>query len=228
MCVCVCVLGCIQDHGWADGKGPSPLEDPRIQDGLALEKGPLNTRSHTSIPMMCPPGTTRSWFPLARYTSQAFNRPLVRLHRENAGRLKDWTDVTYLKEEVADRLMDKFLDIKKELPNILELGASPLYQHVEKNNPGFIRSYTMTDLAQGMLARIEEGAQLPLRKVVLEEEEALCTQFQDSTFDAVVSNLYLHWVNDLPGTLRQIERILVPDGVFLAAVLGGDTLYELR
>jgi SAM-dependent methyltransferase len=44
----------------------------------------------------------------------------------------------------------------------------------------------------------------------------------------VVSSLALHWVNDLPGALIQIRRALMPDGLFLAAVLGGDTLTELR
>jgi NADH dehydrogenase [ubiquinone] 1 alpha subcomplex assembly factor 5 len=43
-----------------------------------------------------------------------------------------------------------------------------------------------------------------------------------------MSNLSLHWVNDLPGTLKSCREALRPDGVFLAAVLGGATLQELR
>jgi SAM-dependent methyltransferase len=43
-----------------------------------------------------------------------------------------------------------------------------------------------------------------------------------------VSALALHWVNDLPGTLLQIRRVLKPDGLFLATMPGGDTLTELR
>lgn len=38
----------------------------------------------------------------------------------------------------------------------------------------------------------------------------------------------LHWINDLPGLLRQVNRILKPDAPFIAAMLGGDTLFELR
>jgi hypothetical protein len=38
----------------------------------------------------------------------------------------------------------------------------------------------------------------------------------------------LQFVNDLPGTLVQIRRALKPDGLFLAALIGGDTLTELR
>jgi len=43
-----------------------------------------------------------------------------------------------------------------------------------------------------------------------------------------VSNLVLHWTNDLPGALLQIRRTLRPDGLFLAAMLGEGTLAELR
>jgi len=50
----------------------------------------------------------------------------------------------------------------------------------------------------------------------------------DGTLDLVVSALALQFVNDLPGTLVQIRRALKPDGLFVAALLGGDTLTELR
>ena len=47
-------------------------------------------------------------------------------------------------------------------------------------------------------------------------------------YDLVVSTLALHWVNDLPGVLVQIRRALKPDGMFLGALFGGETLRELR
>lgn len=49
-----------------------------------------------------------------------------------------------------------------------------------------------------------------------------------ASFDLVVSALALQFVNDLPGVLAQIRRALKPDGLFLAAMIGGDTLTELR
>src|SRR6266478_6273755 len=58
------------------------------------------------------------------------------------------------------------------------------------------------------------------------DEEAL--PFRDASLDLVVSALTLQFVNDLPGTLVQIRRALRPDGLFLAAMIGGDTLSELR
>ena len=52
--------------------------------------------------------------------------------------------------------------------------------------------------------------------------------FADESFDLITSILSLHAVNDLPGTLIQIRRLLKPDGLFMAALFGGDTLKELR
>ena len=61
---------------------------------------------------------------------------------------------------------------------------------------------------------------------VAADEEAL--PFRDASLDLVVSALALQFVNDLPGTLVQIRRALKPDGLFLAALIGGESLNELR
>ncbi|MEA2874360.1 MAG: hypothetical protein QOH67_4338, partial [Hyphomicrobiales bacterium] len=58
------------------------------------------------------------------------------------------------------------------------------------------------------------------------EEEAL--SLQPESLDLVVSALAFQFVNDLPGVLAQIRRALRPDGLLLAAMIGGDTLTELR
>jgi SAM-dependent methyltransferase len=58
------------------------------------------------------------------------------------------------------------------------------------------------------------------------DEEVL--PFRDRSLDLVVSGLALQHVNDLPGVLAQIRRALKPDGLLLAALLGGGTLAELR
>jgi SAM-dependent methyltransferase len=61
---------------------------------------------------------------------------------------------------------------------------------------------------------------------VAADEEAL--PFRDASVDLVVSALALQFVNDLPGTLIQIRRALRPDGLLLAALTGGESLFELR
>jgi SAM-dependent methyltransferase len=52
--------------------------------------------------------------------------------------------------------------------------------------------------------------------------------FADGSFDLVTGILSLHAVNDLPGSLAQIRRVLKPDGLFIGAMFGGETLKELR
>ena len=64
------------------------------------------------------------------------------------------------------------------------------------------------------------------RRRSIADEEAL--PFADGSLDLVVSALALQFVNDLPGTLIQIRRALKPDGLLLAAMIGGDSLSELR
>lgn len=70
------------------------------------------------------------------------------------------------------------------------------------------------------------AAVIPGRSVI--DEENLLSHIDENSQDCIVSNLGLHWINDLPGVLKQIQRALKPDGVFLGAMLGGDTLFELR
>jgi SAM-dependent methyltransferase len=74
-----------------------------------------------------------------------------------------------------------------------------------------------------------EGLSLPglgIKHVDIAGEEAL--PLAPASLDLAVSALALQFVNDLPGVLAQIRRALKPDGLLLAALIGGDTLTELR
>lgn len=68
--------------------------------------------------------------------------------------------------------------------------------------------------------------QLSITRQVLDDEETL--PFAPGSFDLVLSSLSLHWINDLPGVLTQINHVLKPDCPFMGAMLGGDSLFELR
>ena len=68
--------------------------------------------------------------------------------------------------------------------------------------------------------------QLVLTRHVLADEETL--PFDPASFDMVLSSMSLHWINDLPGLLAQINSVLKPDCPFIGAMLGGDSLFELR
>ena len=70
------------------------------------------------------------------------------------------------------------------------------------------------------------NAEIDLTREVLQNEELL--PYAANTFDAVLSSLALHWINDLPSIFAQVNHVLKPDAPLLAAMLGGDTLFELR
>lgn len=74
-------------------------------------------------------------------------------------------------------------------------------------------------------ASTPEDTTIGCRKMVVDEE---ALPFEPESFDIVMSSLSLHWVNQLPSTFSQIIKSLRPDGVFIAALFGGETLFELR
>jgi SAM-dependent methyltransferase len=67
-----------------------------------------------------------------------------------------------------------------------------------------------------------------LTAVELPQIDSASLHLAPESIDLVVSLLALQFVNDLPGVLAQLRRALKPDGLLLAAMIGGDTLTELR
>ncbi|XP_066987438.1 arginine-hydroxylase NDUFAF5, mitochondrial-like [Macrobrachium rosenbergii] len=154
-----------------------------------------------------------------------FDRHTKLLQRERAARNPDVAVYDYLKEEVGYRLSDRILDIKRELKVGLDLGTGR--GHVAKNIiHGTLEYLYMSDMSPAMVESAQPPEDVAFKKMVFDEEETF--PFDTESLDLVISNLNLHWVNNLPGCMREINRVLKKDGVFLASVFGGDTLYELR
>ena len=148
-----------------------------------------------------------------------FDRALVRRRRTRAA--SGYDGFGFLEETVAERLAERLEDIRRRFPLAVELGARSGALGRILRASGRVDTLVQTDLAP-VWARAR-GADGPAAAV---DEEAL--PFADASLDAVFGALSLHWVNDLPGALSQIRRALRPDGLLLAAMLGGDTLVELR
>ena len=146
-----------------------------------------------------------------------FDRRAVRHHRDRAAPTMDGHD--FLFGEVAERLADRLADINRRFPLAVDLGGHGGVLRRTDALGDRIDMLIETDLSPALAARSNGPA-------LAADEEAL--PFGDARLDLVLSNLSLHWVNDLPGTLVQVRRALRPDGLFLAAILGGDTLIELR
>jgi SAM-dependent methyltransferase len=143
-----------------------------------------------------------------------FDRALLRSRRRRAAALGP---ATFLLDRVAGDLAERLATVLRRFELAVDLGT-----------PG--------DAVRTALARLESVGKIVAADVmpdatrgeivVAADEEAL--PFGDATLDLVVSALALQFVNDLPGVLVQIRRALKPDGLLLAALLGGETLTELR
>lgn len=142
-------------------------------------------------------------------------------------RVENSRTVDYLRNEVADRLIERILDIKRKFNTVLDLGSGP--GHFAKLlETETTQKVVMFDSSRNLLYRDpDEEFEVEVERIVGDEENLLAVIPRNSQ-EAVVSCLSLHWVNDLPGALTQIREALVPDGVFLGAMFGGDTLFELR
>ena len=129
-----------------------------------------------------------------------FDRALLRVRMDRARR---GGPATFLFDRVTEDMADRLAAVRRDFSRIAEVGDA-----CELPNK------SLTDRFQS-IARID-----------FDESETL--RLEPGSLDLIVSALALQFVNDLPGVLAQIRRALKPDGLLLAAMIGGDTLTELR
>lgn len=148
-----------------------------------------------------------------------FDRRLVRTHRNRAAAAVDHHD--FLHRHVADGIVDRLDDVLRRFPIAIDLGTfnGALADQIARRDG--TKMVVRCDLSPRM-AQLAHAKGLALAA----DEEAL--PFSEAAADLVVSGMALHWTNDLPGALVQINRTLRPDGLFLGALLGGESLTELR
>lgn len=161
---------------------------------------------------------------------QIFDRNAKRLQKDRAA-IRDAgarnRTVDYIREEVAERMMERFMDIKRKFDTVVDLGSGP--GHFSKLlETDKVKKSIMIDSSGRLLNRDPDSEfEVEVERIVGDEENLL-TIIDRNSQEAVLSCLSLHWVNDLPGILVQIQEALQPDGLFLAAMFGGETLFELR
>lgn len=147
-----------------------------------------------------------------------FDRALIRRRRRRAAALGA---ATFLLDRAAADLGDRLAAVLRRFDLTVDLGT-----------PGTAVGEALARLGSvGTIISVRPPGVAPEagsagREVIVADEEAL--PFRDGALDLVVSALALQFVNDLPGTLIQIRRALKPDGLFVAALVGGETLTELR
>jgi SAM-dependent methyltransferase len=143
-----------------------------------------------------------------------FDRALLAQRRRRAAALGP---VTFLIDRVAEDLAERLAAVRRTFALAIDL-ATP--------TDAVRRAIRAGGAIGTIVAAVAEPPADRAGPTVVADEERL--PFRDSSLDLVVSGLALQFVNDLPGALVQIRRALKPDGLFLAALVGGDTLTELR
>jgi SAM-dependent methyltransferase len=131
-----------------------------------------------------------------------FDRALLRARQRRAQAMES---AAFLLDRVAKDMAERLHAVLRAFSSAADIGTSG----------DQVRNALIERV--GRLARVD----LPDRE---SEPLALAPQ----SVELVVSGLALQFVNDLPGVLAQIRRALKPDGLLLAAMIGGDTLTELR
>jgi SAM-dependent methyltransferase len=110
--------------------------------------------------------------------------------------------VTFLLDRVAEDLADRLAAVRRDFADVADIWS-----------PGDVLPPAGRFKSVARFAPDSGSEVLPL---------------QPESLDLAVSALAFQFVNDLPGVLAQIRRALKPDGLLLAAMVGGDTLTELR
>ena len=107
---------------------------------------------------------------------------------------------SFLRAEIADRMRERLQEINRSFEAKIDLdgGFAPFIPQPEQTK---FQPHTYDGTALGL---------------------------DDNSADLIVSNLGMHWVNDLPGLLVQLNKALKPDGLLCASLFGGETLHELR
>jgi SAM-dependent methyltransferase len=129
-----------------------------------------------------------------------FDRALLRARQRRALR---GVPATFLLDRVAEDMVDRLQAVTRDFSDVADIWT-PNAAVLEALRARF---------ASIRHIRVEDAEVLPL---------------QPEALDLAVSALAFQFVNDLPGVLAQIRRALRPDGLLLAAMIGGDTLTELR
>jgi len=145
---------------------------------------------------------------------QILNRRHHRARLERAARIND-RGAMFLLDHVREDVIDRLTLVNRKFGTAVDVsGWDPDLCDTLRARAVATKAIRLAPfVARGLPHAIIDDEVLPLG---------------DTSCDLILSMLNLQFVNDLPGLLAQIRRALRPDGLFLGAAIGGDSLHELR
>jgi NADH dehydrogenase [ubiquinone] 1 alpha subcomplex assembly factor 5 len=192
-------------------QSPAPNPQKPTREGFSCAS-PLRQTDPPTMMRAMPGSDTRM---------RPFDRVTHRRRRDRAA--AGFGQYDFLVARAAEDIADRIAAANRSFDMAVDLGA---------HNGALARALADAHLPPEKLGTlISADISLPMLHQaaglrVAADEEAL--PFANQSLNLVTSVLSLHWVNDLPGALVQIRRALKPDGLFMAAIFGGETLTELR
>ncbi|ODV87961.1 hypothetical protein CANARDRAFT_193434 [[Candida] arabinofermentans NRRL YB-2248] len=181
-------------------------------------------------------------------TYQVFDRSIKLKQRERAATNEESGMVEYIRDEVARRTIERLAFLKNNFTSTMDFGCNSgnLAKQLCEVNPdddfrwkddkalvkSKIQKLYMVDSSESMLYKNQGGKadhEMNIERIVTDEEQYSHPKLtQPDQFDLIVSNLSLHWVNDLPSVFSKLYNSLKPNSCFVGSIFGGDTLFELR
>jgi SAM-dependent methyltransferase len=131
-----------------------------------------------------------------------FDRALLRMRQDRARRREP---ATFLLDRVTEDMAERLHAVLRDFAEVADIWT-----------PSEILPTALRDRFKAVT------------RISLDDAEGESLPLPAESLDLAISALALQFVNDLPGVLAQIRRALKPDGLLLAAMVGGETLTELR
>ncbi|MES2336525.1 MAG: methyltransferase domain-containing protein [Pseudomonadota bacterium] len=141
--------------------------------------------------------------------SEIFDRTARRLRRDRAQ--ATWARHDFLRALMLDGIVERLDAVRRSFGDVLDIGCA---------DAGFT-------LPDATITRIDAGAGFAAATGRIQSDEDRL-DLPPASFDLVVSAGVLDSVNDVPGALALARRALRPDGLFLGAFVGGNSLPTLR
>ena len=179
---------------------------------------------------------------LSNIKNAIFDRRLKTIQKDFAAQYKGGSAFRSYYDLPLIQMVTRLQGIKKNFKNIAFIGPNPYFflqnmpfsdvekfTFIEQSSKSVEKSYEIiNNIINQEILPCEKQPDEIVPKIMCDETSWVENFGSDEQFDLIISNMNLHWNNNIEQTLLNYKNSLVPDGVFISASLGGDTLQEMR
>ena len=157
----------------------------------------------------------------------------ITVRRRFARAAATYADASRLEAEVGARMLERLEYVKLAPKRVLDAGCGPAREADALGGRYSQASIVLLDAALPMLGIARRPSGLFQRLFAPRPRPAICADLERmpvaaASFGLVWSNMSLHWAADPLAAIRELHRVLEPEGLLLFSTLGPDTLKELR